>query len=112
MPSAATRLEQYESEFIAEQNQRSLPVAGSKLQISYGTAKTRSVRFWSTSTSTGVPHVPLKPAASFRQTSLPVSVSSATKASLSADAVTISKFLYKMGLDAEPQPRGSDSVPS
>ena len=46
----------------------------------------------------GVPHMPPSPFATFRQTSLPLCFSMPLIAWLPADAVTISKFRYSIGL--------------
>src|SRR5262245_35560497 len=100
---STTTLEQYESVDIASAYPRNLPVEGSKPQISYGTPITKSVRFSSTFTSTGVPHVEPNPSAFFRHTSLPVAWSKAISDWLSAAAGTITKSSNRIGLDDEPQ---------
>ena len=63
---------------IASAYHRSLPLFGSSPHSSLATHITTSVRSSFTSTSVGVPHIPSRPLASCRHSSLPVSLSSPT----------------------------------
>src|SRR5690606_5142734 len=111
MPSFSTTLAHEVLPSTPSQYQRSFPVSGSRPQTSFGTAITRSCFPEPASTRTGVLQQPENPAASCRQTSSPESLLNAIIASLSAVAGTITRSLYKIGLEAVPHPLGSDSVP-
>src|SRR4051794_31551454 len=87
--------------------QRSLPVAAFSPHSSPGTARTTT-----SSTTTGVPNASARPDAAAFQTSLPVRRSSARSDRLSLEALTITRSLYSVTAAPEPQPLGSERLPT
>src|SRR5690349_9223770 len=112
IPSLATALVHRALVETPSQYHKNFPLAGSNPQTSPGTENTNSCLPPGKSTRIGVPQQPLRLSAGLFQTSLPVFLSNAIRDFPSAVAGTMTRFLYRIGLDAEPHPIGAEPAPT